>query len=180
MPISIRENVSSGKIHALRSARLWPIYGKIATIEMVTSLPIKKRRFPSLTETLSAIIPMKMRGRPTNRRRPDFGARLARIRAEQGITQLGLARKLRVNRSLIRYYERDTDDPKLSFVVRCAKALDIPPEALIGTVIGSRSTLEPKLAHFIKRLTALDARRRALAVRLFSRQLVEFNRTAHD
>lgn len=123
---------------------------------------------------------MKMRGRPTQRRRPDFGARLAKIRAEHGITQLGLARKLRVNRSLIRYYERDTDDPKLSFVLRCSRALGVPPELLIGPAITGRSTLEPEVAHLVKRLTALDPRRRALAVRLFSRQLIELNRKAHD
>lgn len=117
-----------------------------------------------------------MRGRTTSRKRPAFGARLAAVRNERGVTQNTLARKLKVNRSLIRYYERDTRDPKVSFVIRCADALEVPVEVLIGKTGTDKHHLDPAIARFARLLMTLDAKSRGFGLRLFSRQLTELRR----
>jgi transcriptional regulator with XRE-family HTH domain len=147
---------------------------------MVTLLPY---HFPTIcrqTQSLSVIIypSMNMSGRPTNRRRPAFGTRMAAIRHERGISQQSLAKKLNVNRSLIRYYERDTLDPKMSVVLRCAKALKVPIEILIGRNCAAAQRMDPSVSRLVQALMTMDPKRRGFALRLFSRQLTEIKRRA--
>jgi transcriptional regulator with XRE-family HTH domain len=118
---------------------------------------------------------MKTKGRPTKKKRPVFGAKLAAARIAQGFTQEALAAKLGVDRSLIRYYERTAKSPKLEFIQRCSKALNIPissflenPEISIG--------LDPEGKRFLAKIMILEPRRRKFILRLFSRQLGELTR----
>lgn len=112
-------------------------------------------------------------GRPTTRTRPPFGARLEKARTRRGLTQLALARLLGVNRSLVRYYERDARDPKIDFVRRCAAVLKTPLSRLLGAEPVPRSAEADGLDRFIRKLRKLDAGGQEFALRLFERQLPE-------
>ena len=118
-----------------------------------------------------------MRGRPTSRKRPDFGARLAALRSSLGLTQKALARKLRIKPGLLRYYERDSSDPKVSFVIRCAEALGVSASWLCGGVLPDEAG-EPAITAFNIKLASLQPKQRALALRLFTRQLAELKKTS--
>jgi transcriptional regulator with XRE-family HTH domain len=120
--------------------------------------------------------PMKFRGRPTKRKRPAFGARLAALRIERGITQLGLAKQMKVTRTLVRYYERESDDPKISVVQRCAEVLNVPVAILLGVNGVTTDYLDTYVARLAKTLMTMSPKKRDLAIRLFSRQLEELNR----
>lgn len=112
-----------------------------------------------------------MRGRTTSRIRPAFGMALATARAQHGMTQADLARKLGVDRTLIRYYEREAKNPKIEIVQKCAAALEMPMAGLLaggGPAISGRISL---LERFVQRLQKLDPVRRNFAVKIFSSQL---------
>jgi transcriptional regulator with XRE-family HTH domain len=116
-----------------------------------------------------------MRGRPTNRTRTPFGARLVAARMERGLTQQMLAEKLGVNRTLITYYERASRSPKIGFVQECAATLRVPVEELLGFAPMRPGKRGPKneVDHLCADLRKLPTRKRRLAVRLFRSQLPE-------
>jgi transcriptional regulator with XRE-family HTH domain len=81
-----------------------------------------------------------MVGRPTSRKAPPFGAKLARLRELKGLTQVQLAERLGVSQSLIAYYERRATNPSLSFIEKAASVLGVGAVALVG----DESTAPPK------------------------------------
>jgi transcriptional regulator with XRE-family HTH domain len=120
-----------------------------------------------------------MKGRTTKRQRTAFGVRLSTIRRECGLTQAALASLLKVDRSLIRYYEMDAKNPKMEFVGRCAAALGVPVEVLWGNL--AKRTLAARgpadaLNRFYWSLRKLPPERLQFVLRLFSRQLAELRK----
>ena len=120
-----------------------------------------------------------MKGRTTKRQRPAFGVRLCTVRRECGLTQAALAARLGVNRSLIRYYERDSKNPKIEIVGRCAAALGVPIEVLWGNLANRKlDTRGPSesLNRFYWSLRKLPLSKLQFVLRLFSRQLAELRK----
>jgi transcriptional regulator with XRE-family HTH domain len=73
-----------------------------------------------------------MAGRPPLKEAPRFGQRLAVLRKQQGLSQKALAGLLGTTRNNIAYYERKADNPSLDFIERCARALRVSSQELIG------------------------------------------------
>jgi transcriptional regulator with XRE-family HTH domain len=121
-----------------------------------------------------------MRGRPTSRRRPAFGSRLAAMRNQRGLTQDALARQLRINRTLLRYYERETSDPRISVLLECAKALAVPASLLLENGSDFSEPMDPAVRRFADQLMSLNSKQRMLALRLFAGQISELRRQSDN
>jgi transcriptional regulator with XRE-family HTH domain len=79
-----------------------------------------------------------------------FGSRLAAIRASRGFTQNGLARKLRVSRRLLAYYERDDAQPPGALLVALSGILSVSADELLG-LLPHRRRPSRKVANLVKR-----------------------------
>jgi transcriptional regulator with XRE-family HTH domain len=71
-------------------------------------------------------------GRPTNRKAPPFGERLAALRTAQGLSQSDFAAKVGVTREMVNYYERRAKNPTADFVQKAAKVLGVGADELLG------------------------------------------------
>ena len=71
-------------------------------------------------------------GRPTNRKAPPFGERLAALRNAQGLSQSDFAAKVGVTREMVNYYERRAKNPTADFVQKAAKVLGVGADELLG------------------------------------------------
>lgn len=110
---------------------------------------------------------MAKRGRPTSRHRAAFGARLWAARERQGMTQQQLADALGVRANLVRYYERNVANPKIEVARKCAAALGVSLDELLGK---AQPKLKPGPPGIVDQLMAelqgLHAERRRLAARV--------------
>ncbi len=70
--------------------------------------------------------------RPSTKRDPAFGKRLAAARRRKGLTQTELAQLLGVSQSLVGHYETRATNPQLSFFEKAAQVLDTTVAELIG------------------------------------------------
>jgi transcriptional regulator with XRE-family HTH domain len=66
--------------------------------------------------------------------RERFAENLRRRRLETGLSQEALASLCRLHRTEISLLERGVREPRLSTIVRLARALDVPPAALLEDV----------------------------------------------
>ena len=66
--------------------------------------------------------------------RARFAANLRRHRTRAGLSQERLGFVCKLHRTEISLLERGERDPRLSTVVRIARALDVPPSALLDDV----------------------------------------------
>lgn len=92
------------------------------------------------------------------------------------MTQLELAGSLGVDRSLIRYYERDAEDAKLEFARRCAQALGIPVEQLLSSAAVRQSPEARQLDRLVRQIRKLGRRDQKMVVQMFSRQISDLVR----
>lgn len=69
--------------------------------------------------------------RTTKKPRTPFGERLAAVRLAAGLSQTAFARKLGVDRTVVRHNERNVADPKLNFVLNCCSVLGIKLDQLV-------------------------------------------------
>lgn len=74
----------------------------------------------------------------SNRKKPplklgdeSIGRRLARLRKQQGVTQVELAKKIGSTQALISAYERDAANMSAETIVRIAQALGVTTDALL-------------------------------------------------
>jgi transcriptional regulator with XRE-family HTH domain len=74
--------------------------------------------------------------RPTSKRGPDFGARLATARKAAGFTQVQVADKLGISQQMVDYYERRAVNPSADFVRRAAALFKVSTDELLGNVNG--------------------------------------------
>ncbi len=79
---------------------------------------------------------MQLVGRRNTIASPDraaFGDRLRQIRKSQALTQTELGARMGISQRLVAYYESEGGSPSPELVVRFAEALEIAPDALLGT-----------------------------------------------
>lgn len=69
-----------------------------------------------------------------------FGARLAQLRKQAGITQTALAQEIGISQRMMAYYEGPTAHPPAGLLPAMARALGISVEALLGTELAKRRT----------------------------------------
>jgi transcriptional regulator with XRE-family HTH domain len=83
-----------------------------------------------------------------------------------------------IERSLVRYYERDAKNPKIESIRRFSNALDVPLEDLLGGKHRPLSKGGPtgELGRLVKSIEKLEPKKRRFVVRLFSSQLPELKR----
>jgi len=77
-------------------------------------------------------------GRPTTKKAPPFGQRLAALRKERGWTQPQLAEQLGVTVKTITYYERFAENPTAKTIDRIADVFGVQPSQLIGSSSGTK------------------------------------------
>ncbi len=75
--------------------------------------------------------------------RDRFRHNLARIMAERGITQAGLARALEVSRVAVHAWIWGTCFPETARLIKLAQTLDVPIGALLETEAGAAQTALP-------------------------------------
>lgn len=85
-----------------------------------------------------------------------LGRRIAELRKAQGLTQAELAQSLDIAQQTLNCYENGTRRVPLSTLPALAKALAVPPEALLGEgpTAGKRGPA-PKLQQQLERLSRL-------------------------
>jgi transcriptional regulator with XRE-family HTH domain len=66
--------------------------------------------------------------------RSQFAANLLRLRVAAGLTQEGLSDRSGLHSTEISRLERGVRDPRLSTIVRVARALGVPPADLLAEV----------------------------------------------
>ncbi len=117
-----------------------------------------------------------MRGRTTTKNRPAFGERLAVARQAAGLSQEALAKKLGVDRAVVRHCERRVTDPKVGFVLKCCAALNVSFGELIDGASPARRDRDPALERFMTRLLSLDKASRNLGLRISAAAISELRR----
>jgi len=63
-----------------------------------------------------------------------FGATVRRLRLAAGLTQEQLGERCRMDLSAVSRLERGERNPRLDTLVRLARALDVPPAALLEDI----------------------------------------------
>lgn len=58
---------------------------------------------------------------------------MAALRAERGITQDELARRLDITRQMVAYYERRAENPTAEFILKVAEVFGVSVEDLLGS-----------------------------------------------
>jgi len=71
-------------------------------------------------------------GRPPQTKAPEFGARLAKLREQSGLSQIQFAKKANITREMVGYYERRTGNPTAAFVIKAANILGVTTDELLG------------------------------------------------
>lgn len=69
-----------------------------------------------------------------------FGARLAQLRKQAGLTQTALAKEIGISQRMMAYYEGPTAFPPATLLPGIACVLGISVEALLGTETAKRRT----------------------------------------
>ena len=89
-------------------------------------------------------------GRPTTKKAPPFGERLAVLRKQKGFSQFLFAQKLGITREMVNYYERRAKNPTGDFVQKATKILRVSADELLGikpikVQPGPKSKLEQRI-----------------------------------
>lgn len=71
-------------------------------------------------------------GRPTKSTKETFGQRLGRLRRQQGVTQVELAKAVGLAQSNISDYERDVYRPNSDMLLAIAERLKVSADQLLG------------------------------------------------
>ena len=69
-----------------------------------------------------------------------FGARLAALRKQAGLSQSAIAREIGISQRMMAYYEGPTAFPPANLLPAIARTLDVSVEALLGTETAKRKT----------------------------------------
>jgi transcriptional regulator with XRE-family HTH domain len=92
--------------------------------------------FASIDAKRVSGMPRRIRREPAN----GFGARLAALRKQAGITQTALAEEIGVSQRMMAYYEGPSANPPANLLPAMASALGVSVEALLGTETAKRKT----------------------------------------
>ena len=96
-----------------------------------------------------------MPGRPAIKPTPAFGARLAALRQDLGLTQAGLAERLGVTVKAVTYYEREMSSPTTRTLAKIAAALGVEPVELLGEPSPKRAAKPGPPSQLEQRIAAL-------------------------
>jgi transcriptional regulator with XRE-family HTH domain len=91
--------------------------------------------------------------RPTSKRGPDFGARLATARRAAGLTQVQFAAKIGISQQMVDYYERRARNPTAEFVRRAAALLNVSADQLLDTHANGKAHRKPGPPPYLAQLT---------------------------
>jgi transcriptional regulator with XRE-family HTH domain len=69
----------------------------------------------------------------------EFGQRLRAVRAEHGVPQDNLARRVGVHATAIGRFERAAREPQLGTILRLAKGLGVKPGELVDGLAGEEA-----------------------------------------
>lgn len=83
-----------------------------------------------------------------------FGQRLARLRKEKGITQVELAKRLKVSQANVSDYERDNLRLHADVIVVLTKILDVSADELLGIRVSRRAPVKDR--RFLPELAVID------------------------
>lgn len=84
-----------------------------------------------------------------------FGARLATLRKQAGITQTAFAQEIGVSQRMMAYYEGPSAHPPADLLPAMARALGVSVEALLGTETAKRRA-KPTDTRMQRRLQQLE------------------------
>lgn len=112
-------------------------------------------------------------GRPAQKKAPAFGARLAALRKQCGLSQAQFAEKAEVSREMVGYYERRTDNPESAFVVKAASVLGCTTDELLGVQPGKAKKVgrKSKLDRYVEEAKKLPKADRDYVVRFLEQVL---------
>jgi len=118
-------------------------------------------------------------GRPPSKKAPAFGARLATLRKQCGLSQAAFAEKADVSREMVGYYERRTDNPESAFVVKAAIVLGVTTDELLGVQPGKTQKVgrKSKLDRYFEEIRELPKAEQQYVLK-FMEQVVERNRAS--
>jgi transcriptional regulator with XRE-family HTH domain len=71
-------------------------------------------------------------GRPAKHPRSNFGARIAHLREQAGLSQIDLAQKLGVSQQAVALWERKAGTVRSDTLTKLAQALNVPVDVLLG------------------------------------------------
>ena len=96
-------------------------------------------------------------GRPAKTKAPEFGARLAALRKQAGLSQSEFAEKAGISRPMVDYYERRAPNPATSFVIKAAAALGVTTDELLGVAPGGHGKVgrKSKLDRYVEQVRQL-------------------------
>ena len=109
-------------------------------------------------------MPRRIRREPAN----DFGARLAALRKQAGITQTALAAEIRVSQRMMAYYEGPSANPPANLLPAMASALGVSVEALLGTETAKRKTkaVDTRMQRRLQQIASLPPEERRQILQL--------------
>jgi transcriptional regulator with XRE-family HTH domain len=71
-------------------------------------------------------------GRPAKHPRSNFGARIAQLREQAGLSQIDLAQKLGVSQQAVALWERKASTVRSDTLTKLAQALNVTADVLLG------------------------------------------------
>lgn len=109
-------------------------------------------------------MPRRIRREPAN----GFGARLAALRKQAGITQTALAAEIRVSQRMMAYYEGPSANPPANLLPAMASALGVSVEALLGTETAKRKTkaVDTRMQRRLQQIASLPPEERRQILQL--------------
>lgn len=84
-----------------------------------------------------------------------IGRRLARIRKEQGYTQVELAKRIGIIQALVSDYERDKLRLNAEMLVRFSQALNVSADEILGLNVGKRQAAKNPSLRILRRLNKI-------------------------
>ena len=85
-----------------------------------------------------------MAGRPSFKKPTEYGARLARLRKEAGLSQVQLAKLLDIPQRTLSFYERQADHIPSTLLPKLAQTLGVTIEEVLGLTNDSNCRRGPK------------------------------------
>ncbi len=97
-------------------------------------------------------------GRPSKRKRPELGERIAQAREQAGISQYELADQLGVSQQQVVRWEREVSSIRSDSLVRIAMVLNVSCDELLGLKPLSQPTPRGRLQRLVNEVSELPRR----------------------
>lgn len=109
-------------------------------------------------------MPRRIKGEGPN----GFGARLAALRKQAGLSQSALAREIGVSQRMMAYYEGPTAFPPANLLPAIARTLGVSVEALLGTETSKRKAkaVDTRMQRRLQQIASLPPEERRQIMQL--------------